>query len=151
MRSLLFALLIYGGCAVELQSGCFIDPKGPGTTYKYGPGQVFPSDPTHSHGLRLVADAAHCCTLCQSLKNCSFFTYAYSDGGVVGKPRCNSTEGQGCCFLQTAAGGKNPGHGCDTCISGSTKALNTKIIYLPLGDSITYMGLRHGCWPTRRC
>ena len=102
-------------------AGCFMDPKLSGITYKSAPGNVFPDDPTHQHGLRLTNDAAGCCALCQSLKNCSFFTY--SDGGVVGKPRCYATEGQGCCFLKTAEGGKNPGAGCSACISGSTKPL----------------------------
>ena len=99
--------------------GCFMEPKG-AVNYKYAPGNVFPNDAKHPHGLRLTSSPAQCCALCQSLKNCTFFTY--SGGGTVAKPTCYSTVGKGCCFLKTAEGGDGS-PGCPTCTSGSTKPL----------------------------
>jgi hypothetical protein len=98
--------------------GCFMQPKG-AVNYKFAPGNVFPDDPKHPHGLRLTDSTAGCCKLCQGLKNCSFFTY--SAGGDAVKPTCYSQDG-GCCFLKTAEGGI-PQSGCATCESGSTKPL----------------------------
>jgi hypothetical protein len=99
--------------------GCFMSPKG-AVNYKFAPGNVFPTDAQHPHGLRIKNSVAECCSLCQSLKNCSFFTY--SAGGVPTKPTCYSQAG-GCCFLKTAEGGINGQAGCTQCMSGSTKPL----------------------------
>ena len=60
---------------------CFMEPKG-AVNYKYAPGNVFPDDPTHPHGLRLRNSPAECCKLCQGLKNCSFFTYSANEVGL---------------------------------------------------------------------
>ena len=108
--------------AASTSSGaaCFMQPKASGWNYKYAPGNVFPTTAAHPHGLRLVENTAACCTLCQSLKNCTFFTY--SAGGTVAKPTCYKDVGKGCCFLKTAAGGDGA-PGCATCTSGSTKKL----------------------------
>ena len=96
-----------------------MEPKG-AVNYKYAPGNVFPNEPSHPHGLRLKNSPAECCALCQGLKNCSFFTY--SAGGAVAKPTCYSQAG-GCCFLKTTEGGINGPAGCTQCMSGSTKPL----------------------------
>ena len=103
--------------------GCFMEPKG-AVNYKYAPGNVFPNDPSHPHGLRLKNSPAECCALCQGLKNCSFFTYSANEAGA--SPTCYGKPG-GCCFLKTAAGGI-PAPGCPGCTSGST----TKPLASPL-------------------
>jgi len=64
--------------------------------------------------------AAKCCALCQSFKNCTYFTY--SAGGTPSKPICYNKPG-GCCFLNTAAASAGKRGGCDTCTAGSTKPL----------------------------
>jgi hypothetical protein len=66
-------------------------------SYKYAPGNVFPDEP--NHGLRLVDSPGQCCSLCQSLKNCSYWT---ADTQSWAKPLCYGMPG-GCCFLKTAA------------------------------------------------
>jgi len=87
-----FAILANGsitsgqGCAIE---GAF--------SYQYAPGNVFANDP--NHGVRIVDSPAQCCALCQSLKNCSFWT---SKNTELAKPNCYYKPG-GCCFLKTAA------------------------------------------------
>ena len=124
LKSLFNATVTFGGGAAPpppppAGGGCFMSPKG-AVNYKYAPGNVFPTDAQHPHGLRLKNSAAECCSLCQSLKNCSFFTY--SAGGVPTKPTCYNKAG-GCCFLKTAEGGINGQAGCTQCMSGSTKPL----------------------------
>ena len=102
---------------------CYMQPKASGWNYKFAPGNVFPTDAMHPHGLRLTENSAQCCTLCQSLKNCTFFTY--SAGGTVAKPTCYTSSHLGpggCCFLKTDKGGAGA-KGCPTCTSGSTKPL----------------------------
>ena len=104
-------------------AGCFMQPKASGWNYKFAPGNVFPTDAMHPHGLRLTDNSAQCCTLCQSLNNCTFFTY--SAGGTAAKPTCYTSSKigpGGCCFLKTAEGGAGA-KGCPTCTSGSTKPL----------------------------
>ena len=98
-----------------------MQPKASGWNYKYASGNVFPTTATHPHGLRLAENAAACCALCQSLTNCTFFTY--SAAGTVAKPTCYKEVGKGCCFLKTAARGGNGAPGCPTCTSGSVKPL----------------------------
>jgi hypothetical protein len=101
--------------------GCFVAAK---TDYKYAPGNVFPTDASHPHGLRLVDSEAQCCTMCQSLKNCSFWTFEH--GGTAAKPTCYQYS-RACCLLKTAAaaGGSvsNP-----TATSGSMKPIPTPFI-----------------------
>jgi hypothetical protein len=124
LKSLFNATITSGGSAPPpppspAGGGCFMSPKG-AVNYKFAPGNVFPTDSQHPHGLRIKNSAAECCALCQSLKNCSFFTY--SAGGVATKPTCYNKAG-GCCFLKTAEGGINGASGCTQCMSGSTKPL----------------------------
>ena len=80
-----------------MPAGCFVEKA---TDYKFAPGNVFPTDAAHPHGLRLVDSAAQCCTLCQSLKNCSFWTFEH--GGTDAQPTCYQYS-QACCILKTAA------------------------------------------------
>ena len=76
--------------AVELESGAVLDdddvapppmPKGcflspPGTNYKYAPGRLFPKAPDDGGYYGPTMDSgAKCCAVCESFKNCSFFTY----------------------------------------------------------------------------
>lgn len=98
--------------------GCFMKPKG-AVNYKFAPGNVFPTDNDHPHGLRPADSAAKCCGLCQSLANCSYFTY--SAGGAAGQPTCYGKP-YGCCFLKTVEGGVGA-PGCATCTSGSVRPL----------------------------
>ena len=46
------------------QDGCFIAPR---VSYKYAPGDVFPNEPAHPHGLRLADSPAECCAMCKAL------------------------------------------------------------------------------------
>ena len=106
------------GPPAPMPAGCYVnDAYGP-VSYKYAPGNVFPTDANHPHGLRLVDSAAHCCTLCQTYKNCSFWTY--SAGGTPAQPTCYSFSGA-CCFLKTdaAKGQEQPDKA--SVVSGSTK------------------------------
>ena len=110
---------------VELQSGFILDGEQDGcfvvahVSYKYAPGDVFPNEPAHPHGLRLADSPAQCCTMCKALKNCSFWTL--EGGGTATKPTCYTWAGN-CCYLKTAAakGGSavNP-----AATSGSTKPI----------------------------
>merc|ERR1719469_1129824 len=97
---------------------CNVDPVG--TTYKFAGGNVFPNKPDHggSYGSSLV-EPSQCCALCQSFKNCSFWTY--SAGGSKDKPICYGLPG-GCCFLNTAAAASGKRMGCSTCTAGSTNS-----------------------------
>lgn len=99
-----FAVLANG--SITSGQGCSIEAK---TSYKFAPGNVFPDD-SSPHGVRLADNVGQCCALCQSLKNCSFFTF--SDSGAV-DPTCYDMPGS-CCFLKTAAaeGGGAPDAGC---------------------------------------
>ena len=101
-----------------MPAGCYVnDAYGP-VSYKYAPGNVFPTDANHPHGLRLVDSPAHCCALCQTYKNCTFWTY--SGGGTPAHPTCYSFSGA-CCFLKTdAAKGLDQPDKAGV-VSGSTK------------------------------
>jgi hypothetical protein len=96
-----FALL--AGGSITSGHGCTVN-KG-AVSYKYAPGNVFPTDP--DHGLRLVDRSAQCCALCQGLANCSYWTFEH--GGTAAKPNCYDKPGA-CCFLKTSAakGGSQP-------------------------------------------
>jgi len=97
---------------------CNVDPAG--TTYKWGAGNLFPDKADHggSYGPTLV-DPSQCCALCQSFKNCSFWTY--SAGGTKEKPVCYGLPG-GCCFLNTAAAAAGKAMSCPTCTAGSSNS-----------------------------
>ena len=85
-------------------------------SFKYAPGNVFPTDP--NHGVRLVDRPAQCCALCQSLKNCSFWTWEH--GGTAAQPNCYNKPG-GCCFLKTAAAKGAPPEPNPSATSGSSE------------------------------
>jgi len=94
--------------------GCYVTP-GP-VSFKFAPGNIFN---TPNHGVKLSDDAAHCCAMCQSFKNCTFWDYEH--GGTAAQPTCYSQAG-GCCFLKTASAW--PGSPKSTgVVSGSTKPL----------------------------
>ena len=129
-----------------MPKGCFASP--PGTTYKWGAGNLFPTKPDHGGNYGPTMDSpAKCCALCQSFKNCTYFTY--SAGGTAAKPICYNEPG-GCCFLNTAAAAAGKQLSCPTCTAGLTKPpvkpqfpvpdpfSPAPILYLPLGDSITW-------------
>lgn len=101
--------------------GCFI-AKG-AVSYKYAPGDVYPNSLEHPHGLRLTDSLAQCCALCESLKNCTFFSYEHGLS-PAGKPTCYSWTG-GCCFLKTTAakGASAPTPGAT---SGSTQPITAE-------------------------
>jgi hypothetical protein len=98
--------------------GCFVAAN---TDYKFAPGNVFPTDAAHPHGLRLVDNEAQCCAMCQSLKNCSFWTFEH--GGTAAKPTCYQYSGA-CCLLKTAAAAGNSVSN-PTATSGSMKPIPT--------------------------
>jgi len=99
-----------------MPKACKVSPAG--TTYKYAKGPVFPGKPYYGGiwGPSLVSPS-QCCELCQSFKNCSFWTY--SAGGTPDKPTCYSTAGA-CCYLKTAAAAGGEKTNCPTCTAGST-------------------------------
>ena len=130
-----------------------------GADYKNAPGLVFPSTPKYPHGFRTVDSPADCCAMCQTLANCSFWTYETT---TPAKPTCYSLDGA-CCFLRTAAaygaGSTNPG-----ATGGSTEPLpafdfnNPKIHQSPdcvheggwhdMAGALTFKGVHHsfqGC------
>ena len=95
---------------------CYVAPQG--TDYKYAPGNVFPDTPGHEHGRVYTDSAADCCALCQSLKNCSFYTF--NNDGRDATPTCYGTPGP-CCYLKTAAAASGRAAGAAGVVSGSTK------------------------------
>ena len=99
-------------------------------SYKYAPGNVFPTAP--NHGVQLVDSPAQCCALCQSLKNCSYWT---ADTTSWAKPLCYGMPG-GCCFLKTvaAAGKQQPTPGAT---SGTSKNVPYCMDALPAGLQMT--------------
>jgi len=102
-----------------MPASCYVDNAHGPVSFKYSPGNVFPTDANHPHGLRLSDSPAHCCAICQLYKNCTYWTY--SAGGAPAKPTCYSFSG-GCCFLKTAVAW--PGSpGTPGVVSGSTKPL----------------------------
>jgi hypothetical protein len=76
-----------------MPAGCYLSDRP--TSYKFSPGNLFPA--VANHGVKVVDSAAHCCTLCQSYKNCTFWNYEH--GGTDTQPTCYSQAG-GCCFLR---------------------------------------------------
>lgn len=76
-----------------MPDGCYLSDRP--ATYKFRPGNLFPA--ALHHGVKVVDSAAHCCTLCQSYKNCTFWNYEH--GGTDALPTCYSQAG-GCCFLR---------------------------------------------------
>ena len=103
-----------------MPAGCYVDNATGPVSFKYAPGDIFPNEPAHPHGLRLTDTAAHCCTLCQSFKNCSFWTYEYA--GPAAQPNCYGKAGA-CCYLKTAAAWAGRASGGPGAISGSTRQL----------------------------
>ena len=77
--------------------------------------------------MQVVDTAAHCCAMCQSVKNCSFWTYTpcWSNLGCRGtaaKPSCYGKAGS-CCWLKDAAGFAGRAQGRPGQVSGSTKQI----------------------------
>ena len=104
-----------------MPGGCFLDnATGPVTYNKFSPGNIFPDDPAHPHGLRLADSPAHCCATCQLYKNCSFWTWDH--GGTAAQPTCYQYKGA-CCYLKTAAAWPERMPGTPGQVSGSTKPL----------------------------
>ena len=122
-----------------MPAGCYsADADGP-VTFKRTGSFVFPNLP--HHGLMLTDSADSCCTLCQSFKNCSFWTY--SADGTPTKPICYDEPG-GCCFMRTAAAWANRAVAQAPIVSGSTNPLPLPPTPAPgvtsvacVGDSIT--------------
>ena len=103
-----------------MPAGCYVDDALGPVSFKFAPGNVFPTDANHPHGLRLTDSPAHCCAICQLYKNCTFWTY--SVGGTPAKPTCYSFSG-GCCFLKTAAAWADRATASGDIVSGSTSPL----------------------------
>ena len=101
--------------------GCFVDNTTGPISFKYAPGDIFPAQPAHPHGLRLVDTPAQCCMLCQNYKNCTFWTYEHGNTPAA-KPTCYGMAGA-CCYLKTAAAWAGRTHGEPSGVSGSTKPL----------------------------
>ena len=102
-----------------MPKSCHVAP--PGTTYKWGAGNLFPNKPHHGGNWGpTMTSPAQCCALCQSFKNCSYWTY--SAGGTPTKPICYAMPG-GCCFMNTADGAAGKQMTCPVCTAGSAKAL----------------------------
>ena len=99
-----------------MPSDCFVENATGPVSYKFAPGSLFPHEP--NHGVKLTDSPAHCCAMCQSFKNCSYWTYEHA--GSAAKPTCYSQAG-GCCFLKTAAAFTGRAKGQAGCTSGSTK------------------------------
>jgi hypothetical protein len=130
-------LLASAATAVELQSGftlldrhldapmpaagCYIDNKQGPISYKFAPGNCYPSAP--NHGVKFVDNAAQCCTLCQALDNCTFYTYDTNPA----KPNCYGTPDKSCCFLKTAAAFAGRAAGSPNTVSGSPSPLPAPI------------------------
>jgi hypothetical protein len=93
--------------------GCFIDGA-----VTYTGGNVMPGP---HHGVQIVDSAAHCCAMCQSTTNCSFYTCDHQ--GMGARPTCYGAPGS-CCWLKSADAFKHRAQ-CQAggCQSGSTKPL----------------------------
>ena len=101
-----------------MPAGCYVDNASGPVTFKWAAGNVFPSAP--NHGVKLADSAAHCCTMCQSFQNCSFWTWEH--GGTDAQPTCYSMAGA-CCYLRTSAAWAGRATGQVGQVSGSTKPL----------------------------
>jgi len=113
------------------------DGDGP-VSFKWTGSFVFPNLPHHGFVRPPGDSAAGCCAICQSFKNCTFWTF--QNGGTVAKPEC---YGPGtCCYLRTAGAWAGRTEATNV-VSGSTKPLpvtphppGVKIVAC-VGDSIT--------------
>ena len=114
--------------AISSGHGCAITQGA--VSYKYAPGNVFPT--TLNHGVQLVDNPAQCCALCQSLKNCSYWT---ANTTSWAKPLCYGMPG-GYCFLKTvaAAGKQQP---ITRATSGTSKNVPYCMDALPAGLHMT--------------
>ena len=139
LKMMLAVLLASAASAVELQSGftltdghldapmpaaaagCYIDNKQGPVSYKFAPGNCYPSAP--NHGVKFVDNAAQCCTLCQALDNCTFYTYDTNPA----KPNCYGTPDKSCCFLKTAAAFAGRAAGSPNTVSGSPSPIPAPI------------------------
>ena len=101
-----------------MPAGCVVDDADGPVTFKWTGGFVFPRLP--NHGVTLTDSAASCCATCQSIKNCTFWTYSY--GGTVARPTCYGEAGA-CCFMRTAAAWAGRSVAQAPIVSGSTKPL----------------------------
>jgi hypothetical protein len=101
-----------------MPAGCYVDNSQGPVSFKYAAGNLFPGE--KNHGVKLVDTAAQCCALCQTFKNCTFWTY--SAGGTKAKPTCYS-DPRACCFLNTAAAWAGRTSASGSIEGGSTKPL----------------------------
>ena len=101
-----------------MPAGCVVDDADGPVSFKWTGGYVFPSGP--NHGAKLTDSAASCCAMCQSFKNCTFWTYSY--GGTAAQPTCYGEAGA-CCFLRTATAWAGRTVAQAPIVSGSTKPL----------------------------
>ena len=125
-----------------MPAGCVVDDAEGPVSFKWTGGFVFPH--ANNHGLKRTASAdggASCCAMCQSLKNCTLWTYEY--GGTVAKPTCYGEAGA-CCYLRTDAAWAGRTVAQAPSISGSTKPLPVPpppppgvFVVACVGDSIT--------------
>jgi len=115
MAPLMMAALLAGASAT-----CYVDNATGPVTYKFAPGNVFPTTQDYPHGLRLAASSETCCEMCQSLKNCSLWTFEY--GGTAAKPTCYQYQ-SACCYLKTDAAATGRAAGRPGDVSGSTTPL----------------------------
>ena len=102
-----------------MAAGCVsADADGP-VSFKWTGGFVFPKLP--DHGFVTANSSASCCAMCQTFKNCTFWTYERGSSPAA-KPTCYGMAGA-CCYLKTAAAwaGRSPGE--PSGVSGSTKTL----------------------------
>ena len=104
-------------------AGCYIDNTTGPISYKYAPGNCYPAAP--NHGVQFVDNAAQCCTMCQALDNCTFYTYEH--GGTVAQPTCYSSDDKACCYLKTAAAFAGRSAGQPNAVSGSTNPIPAPI------------------------
>jgi len=84
------------------QAGCYIDNATGPVSYKFAPGNVFPTTATWPHGLRLAASPAACCAMCELYKNCSLWTWQAGGPNPGTAPTCYQYN-NACCYLKTAA------------------------------------------------
>jgi len=108
-------LLVVAGCGSGAASQCVYDNATGPISFKYSPGNIFPSTTEFPHGLRYVQNTAECCALCQKYKNCTFWTRTPG-------PKCYDKEAS-CCYLKTAVAWAGRAPGTPGVISGSTKPL----------------------------
>ena len=101
-------------------ASCHVDDATGPITYKFAPGNVFPTTTGHEHGRVPTDTAAGCCAICQSFKNCSFWTFEH--GGTAAQPTCYSKPGA-CCYLKTAVAASGRAPGQPGSVSGSAEPI----------------------------